>query len=116
MSHHFVETAFVPLHIAVLTVSDSRGEDQDTSGQYLKAAAAAAGQLSGAAGQRFHHRAAVLGRHRAPAGDLVAGALAADAEARLGVDDADLDAGAVDFRPLPDAVGVFGSCHALVLG
>jgi molybdenum cofactor biosynthesis protein B len=43
MSHHFVETAFVPLHIAVLTVSDSRGEAQDTSGNYLKEAAEAAG-------------------------------------------------------------------------
>lgn len=43
MSHHFVETAFLPLPIAVLTVSDSRGEAQDSSGNYLKEAAEAAG-------------------------------------------------------------------------
>ncbi|NCA89422.1 MAG: molybdenum cofactor biosynthesis protein B [Gammaproteobacteria bacterium] len=43
MSHHFVETAFLPLRVAVLTVSDSRGEDQDSSGKYLKEAAEAAG-------------------------------------------------------------------------
>ncbi|MBK1716197.1 molybdenum cofactor biosynthesis protein B [Thiocystis violacea] len=43
MSEHFSEQAFLPLKIAILTVSDSRGEDQDSSGRYLKESAEAAG-------------------------------------------------------------------------
>ena len=35
--------AFKPLHIAILTVSDSRGPEEDTSGQYLTDQANAAG-------------------------------------------------------------------------
>src|SRR5471030_1159465 len=34
---------FLPLNLAVLTVSDSRGEAEDTSGHYLKEAAEEAG-------------------------------------------------------------------------
>lgn len=34
---------FLPLNLAILTVSDSRGEAEDTSGQYLKEAAHEAG-------------------------------------------------------------------------
>ncbi|WP_295399348.1 molybdenum cofactor biosynthesis protein B [uncultured Thiocystis sp.] len=43
MSQHFTEQAFLPLKIAILTVSDSRGEDQDTSGTRLKDCAETAG-------------------------------------------------------------------------
>jgi molybdenum cofactor biosynthesis protein B len=41
MSHACSE--FIPAHIAILTVSDSRGEAEDTSGQYLQEAALEAG-------------------------------------------------------------------------
>ncbi|MGB8666969.1 MAG: molybdenum cofactor biosynthesis protein B [Serratia inhibens] len=41
MSH--ASSEFIPAHIAVLTVSDSRGEADDTSGQYLQEAALEAG-------------------------------------------------------------------------
>lgn len=41
MSH--VSSEFIPANIAVLTVSDSRGEAEDTSGQYLIEAAKSAG-------------------------------------------------------------------------
>lgn len=43
MTEHFKEQPFLPLKIAVLTVSDSRGEDRDTSGKLLKERAEAAG-------------------------------------------------------------------------
>lgn len=43
MSEHFADTGFVPLKIAILTVSDSRGEAEDTSGHLLKERAEAAG-------------------------------------------------------------------------
>jgi len=36
MTGHFAETGFVPLNIAVLTVSDSRTEEDDKSGNTLK--------------------------------------------------------------------------------
>ncbi|AWO78286.1 molybdenum cofactor biosynthesis protein B [Serratia marcescens] len=41
MSH--ASSEFIPAHIAILTVSDSRGETEDTSGQYLQDAAREAG-------------------------------------------------------------------------
>ncbi|WP_346827410.1 molybdenum cofactor biosynthesis protein B [Serratia inhibens] len=41
MSH--ASSEFIPAHIAILTVSDSRGEADDTSGQYLQEAAQEAG-------------------------------------------------------------------------
>lgn len=41
MSH--ASSEFIPAHIAILTVSDSRGEAKDTSGQYLQEAALEAG-------------------------------------------------------------------------
>jgi len=41
MSH--ASSEFVPAHIAILTVSDSRGAAEDTSGQYLQDAAREAG-------------------------------------------------------------------------
>ncbi|MEE4411769.1 MULTISPECIES: molybdenum cofactor biosynthesis protein B [unclassified Serratia (in: enterobacteria)] len=41
MSH--ASSEFIPAHIAILTVSDSRGEAEDTSGQYLQEAAQEAG-------------------------------------------------------------------------
>lgn len=41
MSH--ASSEFVPAHIAILTVSDTRGEAEDTSGQYLQEAALEAG-------------------------------------------------------------------------
>ncbi|AYO36780.1 molybdenum cofactor biosynthesis protein B [Serratia sp. P2ACOL2] len=41
MSH--ASSEFIPVHIAILTVSDSRGEAEDTSGQYLQEAALEAG-------------------------------------------------------------------------
>jgi len=40
---HKLEKEFKPLNIAVLTVSDTRDESNDTSGQYLAKAAAEAG-------------------------------------------------------------------------
>ncbi len=43
MSAHFDEQGFVPLRVAVLTVSDTRTEDTDKSGGYLSAALAEAG-------------------------------------------------------------------------
>ena len=43
MTEHFTEQAFLPLRIAILTVSDSRGEDQDTSGHLLRESAETAG-------------------------------------------------------------------------
>jgi molybdenum cofactor biosynthesis protein B len=43
MPEHFNDQGFLPLKIAVLTVSDSRGEDQDTSGRLLVERAEAAG-------------------------------------------------------------------------
>ncbi len=43
MTGHFTEQPFLPLKIALLTVSDSRGEDQDTSGKLLKERAETAG-------------------------------------------------------------------------
>jgi molybdopterin adenylyltransferase len=43
MSH--ADTAFVPLNIAVLTVSDTRNEDTDSSGRYLVDALTGAGHL-----------------------------------------------------------------------
>jgi len=42
---HGGEKPFVPLHVAVLTVSDTRGPDTDTSGQYLIGQLAAAGHV-----------------------------------------------------------------------
>ncbi|HEJ8088716.1 TPA: molybdenum cofactor biosynthesis protein B [Serratia liquefaciens] len=41
MSH--ASSEFIPVDIAILTVSDSRGEAEDTSGQYLQEAALEAG-------------------------------------------------------------------------
>jgi molybdenum cofactor biosynthesis protein B len=43
MTDHFKDTGFIPLKIAVLTVSDSRTEADDKSGALLKAKAEAAG-------------------------------------------------------------------------
>lgn len=43
MTEHFTEQAFITLKIAILTVSDSRSEDQDTSGHYLRESAESAG-------------------------------------------------------------------------
>jgi molybdenum cofactor biosynthesis protein B len=43
MTEHFKETGFVPLNVAVLTVSDSRTEADDTSGSLLRDKAEAAG-------------------------------------------------------------------------
>jgi molybdopterin adenylyltransferase len=43
MSEHFTEQAFLPLKMAILTVSDSRSEHQDTSGKLLKDSAELAG-------------------------------------------------------------------------
>jgi len=43
MSHHPEPTDFLPLRIAVLTVSDTRDEAGDKSGGYLRQAAEAAG-------------------------------------------------------------------------
>lgn len=43
MTGHFTEQPFLPLNIALLTVSDSRDEDQDTSGKLLKERAESAG-------------------------------------------------------------------------
>ena len=45
MQEHFTEQGFVPLAIAILTVSDSRAETQDSSGQLLKTKAEEAGHL-----------------------------------------------------------------------
>lgn len=41
MSH--ASSEFIPAHVAILTVSDSRGAAEDTSGQYLQDAAQEAG-------------------------------------------------------------------------
>lgn len=43
MTGHFHETGFVPLNIAVLTVSDTRTEETDKSGKILKEGALEAG-------------------------------------------------------------------------
>jgi len=43
MTAHFTDQDFIPLAVAVLTVSDSRGEAEDTSGQLLKTEAEKAG-------------------------------------------------------------------------
>ena len=43
MTEHFKDTGFFPLNIAVLTVSDSRTEDDDTSGALLRDKAEEAG-------------------------------------------------------------------------
>jgi molybdopterin adenylyltransferase len=43
MTAHFTDQGFVPLAIAILTVSDSRGEADDTSGHLLRDSAEAAG-------------------------------------------------------------------------
>lgn len=43
MSGHFTEHDFLPLRIAILTVSDSRSHEQDTSGQLLQERAESAG-------------------------------------------------------------------------
>jgi molybdopterin adenylyltransferase len=43
MTEHFQDTGFVPLRIAVLTVSDSRTEETDSSGALLKGKAEQAG-------------------------------------------------------------------------
>lgn len=43
MTEHFREQAFRPLKVALLTVSDSRGEEQDSSGRLLKESAELAG-------------------------------------------------------------------------
>ncbi len=43
MTEHFADTGFVPLNIAVLTVSDTRTEAEDSSGALLRDRARAAG-------------------------------------------------------------------------
>ena len=43
MNDHFEDSGFLPLRIAVLTVSDSRGEVEDKSGSLLRERAEAAG-------------------------------------------------------------------------
>jgi len=43
MTGHYDETGFVPLNIAVLTISDTRTEETDGSGKILKEKAEAAG-------------------------------------------------------------------------
>ncbi|MEJ2394724.1 MAG: molybdenum cofactor biosynthesis protein, partial [Candidatus Thiodiazotropha sp.] len=43
MSGHFTESDFVPLNLAILTVSDSRTEETDKSGHSLKERATEAG-------------------------------------------------------------------------
>lgn len=43
MSGHFKDSGFVPLNIAILTVSDTRTEENDKSGHTLKERALAAG-------------------------------------------------------------------------
>jgi molybdenum cofactor biosynthesis protein B len=43
MSEHFHDTGFIPLNIAVLTVSDTRTEADDTSGNLLRQRASDAG-------------------------------------------------------------------------
>lgn len=45
MSHAKTEKPFIPLQIAVLTVSDTRNADTDTSGQFLVEALNSAGHL-----------------------------------------------------------------------
>jgi molybdenum cofactor biosynthesis protein B len=43
MTEHFQDTGFIPIRMAVLTVSDSRTEENDRSGALLKSQAEAAG-------------------------------------------------------------------------
>ena len=43
MTEHFQDTGFIPIRMAVLTVSDSRTEENDRSGALLKTQAEAAG-------------------------------------------------------------------------
>ncbi len=43
MNDHFTDSGFIPLNIAILTVSDSRTEETDKSGAYLRDSAQAAG-------------------------------------------------------------------------
>ncbi len=43
MSGHFIESEFIPLSLAILTVSDSRTEENDRSGHTLRERAQAAG-------------------------------------------------------------------------
>ncbi len=43
MSEHFQESGFIPLNLAILTVSDTRTEESDKSGLYLQQAALTAG-------------------------------------------------------------------------
>jgi len=43
MTEHFQDSGFMPLNIALLTVSDSRGEAEDKSGSLLRQLAEAAG-------------------------------------------------------------------------
>jgi len=43
MTEHFTDTGFIPLNVAVLTVSDSRTEADDTSGALLRDKAETAG-------------------------------------------------------------------------
>ena len=43
MNAHFTDQGFVPLAVAILTVSDTRGEADDSSGHLLKAKAEEAG-------------------------------------------------------------------------
>ncbi|MGQ9660406.1 MAG: molybdenum cofactor biosynthesis protein B [Thermochromatium sp.] len=45
MNAHFTEQPFRPLRLAILTVSDSRDESSDTSGQLLRECAEAAGHV-----------------------------------------------------------------------
>src|SRR5690625_3435544 len=53
-------------------------------------------------GQFGHDRAALLGGQAGPARDFLGRAMAANADARLRVNHADLDAGALDLVALPD--------------
>jgi molybdopterin adenylyltransferase len=68
-------TPFTPLAISVLTVSDSRGPDQDTSGDYLVAALEAEGHRLAARAllpdDRYRLRAAVSAWIADPAVDAV---------------------------------------------
>ena len=47
MTGHFEDSGFVPLNIAILTVSDSRTEADDKSGRTLRDRAAEAGLYRG---------------------------------------------------------------------
>ena len=68
------------------------------------AAAAAFGDLAGAGGQFGHDGRAGLVAHFGPLSDFVDRAQAARAQARFGVDHADLDAGAEHLLACPDAI------------